>query len=59
MTLGEMYLELEMRDDGGGETYAGGMTERDIEEIKAASAELRAMREKAKAKANDDQATQG
>lgn len=39
MTLAELYVELEMR--GTGRTYANGMTEQDIDNIKTASAELR------------------
>ena len=46
MTIAEMMVEIESRDGPG--TYAGGMTEGDIEEIKAASAALRAKRAKAR-----------
>lgn len=49
MTIAEMVVEVEMRDTGGGgKHYAGGMTEGDLEEISAASAELRKKRELAR-----------
>jgi len=40
MTISELTAEMESR--GSGETYAGGMTEEDIENIKEESAALRA-----------------
>ena len=40
LTVGELMAEMESR--GSGETYAGGMTEEDIENIKEESAALRA-----------------
>ena len=46
MTIAELSCEVEAR--GTGKTYAGGMTEGDIEEIKAEAAALREMRAKAR-----------
>ncbi len=47
MTVSELMAEIEARPDPKG-AYAGGMTEGDIEEIKEASAALRAKRAKAR-----------
>lgn len=51
MTVSELCAELESRDTSK-DTFAGGMTAGEIEEIKAASAALRKKRADARAKAS-------
>lgn len=57
MTVSELLLESMSRDNGN--TYAGGMTEGDIDEIKAQSAALREKVRAKRAKENGAETPQG